>query len=71
MKLFQAAIVAAGIVLIAGVGPALAAGLSPAQCQKLESEYAQLQQKQKNGTATAADKKRMKQIDDQTNVYCS
>jgi hypothetical protein len=48
------------IVLIAGAGPTLAAGLSQAQCQQLEREYARLQQKKQNGTATPADKRRMK-----------
>ncbi len=71
MKLFQAAIIAVAIVLVAGAEPALAAGLTPAQCQQLEREYTRLQQKEQNHTATAADKKRMKQIDDQTNIYCN
>jgi hypothetical protein len=71
MKLLKAVILGAGIVVIAGAGPALAAGLTPAQCQQLEREYSRLQQKEQNGTATPADKRRMKQIDDQTNIYCS
>lgn len=71
MNLFKAAVLAVGLIVIAGAVPAFAAGLTPAQCQNLEREYSRLQQKEQNGTATPADKRRMKQIDDQTNIYCN
>lgn len=71
MKLSQVTILAAGIVLAVGAGQALAAGPPQVHCQQLEREYSQLQQKEQNGTATPADKRRMKQIDDQTNIYCN
>ena len=49
---------------------ASAAGYSKKQCQQMEREYRMLQQKEKQGKATAADKRRMSEIDGINNVYC-
>jgi hypothetical protein len=58
--------------LFTGVGPATAAGLSDAQCNKLDREQQQLLDKQKrqNGKLDQHDRKRLSNIEDQSNVYC-
>ncbi|HEY5211081.1 MAG TPA: hypothetical protein VIJ42_16705 [Stellaceae bacterium] len=69
-NLSKAVIASLGIFLLAG-NIAVAAGLSPAQCTKLEREYKKLQDKEKRHQLTPADRKRMHEIDDQTNIYCN
>jgi len=68
----RAAIVAVGIFLIAGIGPVAAAGLSQAQCDHLDREHQQLLDKQKrqNGRLNQHDRKRLSDIENQSNVYC-
>lgn len=72
MNCIRAAIVAAGILLIAGIGPASAAGLTDAQCHQLDREQQQLLDKQKrqHGKLDDHDRKRLSNIEDQSNVYC-
>jgi len=68
-NLSKALVASVGIFLLAG-NIASAAGLSPAQCNKLEREYKKLQDKEKRHQLTPAERKRMHEIDDQTNLYC-
>jgi hypothetical protein len=68
----RVAFVAAGIALMAGIGPAAAAGLTKAQCDQLDREQQQLQDKQnrQHGKLNQHDRNRLSNIESQSNVYC-
>ncbi|HEY5210672.1 MAG TPA: hypothetical protein VIJ78_01030 [Pseudolabrys sp.] len=76
----EAAIVALGILLIAGAGPAMAVDSGRARrdqgsisdlCNQFKHEYRQLRDKQRHGTLTQDDKNRMRDLDGQIKSLCS
>jgi hypothetical protein len=75
-----AAIVAVGILLIASSGPAMAvdADRAPREegsisdlCNQFRHEYRQLRDKQRNGTLTRDDLRRIRDLDGQIKSMCS
>jgi hypothetical protein len=49
----------------------MAAGKSPQECAKLDREYQALLQKEQQHQLTPVERRRMHQIDDESNIYCS
>jgi hypothetical protein len=72
--LFASATVALAVLMIANAASArdnAKKDYTPQECAKLEREYKALQNKEKLGTLTAAERARMGHIDDVNNIYCS